>query len=188
MATPDQESLPFPPGFLWGAATSPTQVEGHIENEWTQFTARTAATAASPATIITAIPKTSTGCPGWGSNAYRFGIEWSRLQSAPFAPLNPDELAHYVDVLDRLRAAGITPMVVLHHFSNPAVDQCRRRLDQCAPPFRRLWITSASWWPRSKTAFTSGTRSTSRTPTRAWRICWAAFRRNANGSSASSAG
>jgi beta-glucosidase len=54
-----------------------------------------------------------------GVNAYRFGIEWSRLQSTPFAPLNQTELARYVDLLDRLRAAGITPMVVLHHFSNP---------------------------------------------------------------------
>ena len=80
---------------------------------------RTAATAASPATITIAIPRTSNGCPGWALNAYRFGIEWSRLQSAPFAPLNPQELARYVDMLDRLNAAGITPMVVLHHFSNP---------------------------------------------------------------------
>ena len=29
--------LKFPPGFLWGTATSPTQVEGHVENEWTNF-------------------------------------------------------------------------------------------------------------------------------------------------------
>jgi beta-glucosidase len=63
-----------------------------------------------------------------GVNAYRFGIEWSRLQSAPFAPLNPAELARYVDVLDRLQAAGITPMVVLHHFSNPP------------------WISAAGGW------------------------------------------
>jgi beta-glucosidase len=33
-----------------------------------------------------------------------------------------------VDVLDRLQAAGITPMVVLHHFSNPS------------------WITAAGGW------------------------------------------
>ena len=30
----------FPDGFIWGAATSPTQVEGHIDNEWTAFTAQ----------------------------------------------------------------------------------------------------------------------------------------------------
>jgi len=41
------------------------------------------------------------------------------MLGAPFAPLNPTELARYVDLLDRLIAQGITPMVVLHHFSNP---------------------------------------------------------------------
>ena len=54
-----------------------------------------------------------------GSNAYRFGIEWGRLQSRPFGEINRKELDRYVDLLDRLKTAGITPMVVLHHFSNP---------------------------------------------------------------------
>jgi len=68
-----------------------------------------------------------------GTNAYRFGIEWSRLQSAPFAPLNQTELARYIDLLDRLRAAGLTPMVVLHHFSNPP------------------WINSSGGWTNAAT-------------------------------------
>ena len=68
-----------------------------------------------------------------GTNAYRFGIEWSRLQSAPFAPLNQNELARYVDLLDRLKAKGITPMVVLHHFSNPP------------------WINAAGGWTNAAT-------------------------------------
>ena len=73
------------------------------------------------------------GCRKLGVNAYRFGIEWSRLQSAPFAPLNQNELARYVDLLDRLKAAGITPMVVLHHFSNPP------------------WINAAGGWTNAAT-------------------------------------
>jgi beta-glucosidase len=52
-------------------------------------------------------------------NAYRMGIEWSRLQPSPGAELDPKELDRYLDVLHRLRSAGIEPMVVLHHFSNP---------------------------------------------------------------------
>jgi beta-glucosidase/6-phospho-beta-glucosidase/beta-galactosidase len=31
--------LKFPENFLWGTATSPTQVEGHIVNEWTDYVA-----------------------------------------------------------------------------------------------------------------------------------------------------
>jgi hypothetical protein len=54
-----------------------------------------------------------------GVNAYRMGIEWSRLQSEAGRPLHQAELARYVDQLDQLNAAGIVPMVVLHHFSNP---------------------------------------------------------------------
>ncbi|HXE42422.1 MAG TPA: family 1 glycosylhydrolase, partial [Candidatus Baltobacteraceae bacterium] len=56
---------------------------------------------------------------GLGVNAYRMGIEWSRLQDKPFAPLNQTELQRYIHLLDLLKERNITPMVVLHHFSNP---------------------------------------------------------------------
>jgi beta-glucosidase len=111
--------LKFPPGFLWGTATSPTQVEGHIENEWTHFTAQDGSNCHLACDNYHRYAEDVDSMAKLNVNAYRFGIEWSRLQSAPFAPLNQPELARYVDLLDRLRAAGITPMVVLHHFSNP---------------------------------------------------------------------
>ena len=114
-----EKILRFPGGFLWGAATSPTQVEGHIENEWTQFTAVDGKNCHVACDSYHRYPEDVEWMAKLGLNAYRFGIEWSRLQSAAFAPLNQNELARYVDQLDRLRAAGITPMVVLHHFSNP---------------------------------------------------------------------
>jgi len=68
-----------------------------------------------------------------GVNAYRMGIEWSRLQSEAGGPLHPAELARYVDQLDRLNAAGIVPMVVLHHFSNPP------------------WINAIGGWTNART-------------------------------------
>jgi beta-glucosidase len=125
--------LKFPPGFLWGTATSPTQVEGHIENEWTHFTAQDGGHCRIACDNYHRYPEDIAWMQKLGTNAYRFGIEWSRLQSAPFAPLNQNELAHYVDLLDRLRAAGITPMVVLHHFSNPP------------------WINAAGGWTNAAT-------------------------------------
>jgi beta-glucosidase len=125
--------LKFPPGFLWGTATSPTQVEGHIENEWTHFTAQDGGHCRIACDNYHRYPEDIAWMQKLGTNAYRFGIEWSRLQSAPFAPLNQNELAHYVDLLDRLRAAGITPMVVLHHFSNPP------------------WINAAGGWTNPAT-------------------------------------
>ena len=111
--------LQFPPGFLWGTATSPTQVEGHIENEWTHFTAQDGGRCRIACDHYHRYPEDIEWMAQLGTNAYRFGIEWSRLQAAPFAPLNQNELARYVDLLDRLQSKNITPMVVLHHFSNP---------------------------------------------------------------------
>ena len=114
-----ENTLRFPENFLWGTATSPTQVEGNVQNEWTQFIAQDSTRCGLACDHYNRYPEDIAWMHKLGTNAYRFGIEWSRLQDAPFAPLNQKELAHYIDVIDRLRGAGITPMVVLHHFSNP---------------------------------------------------------------------
>ena len=36
----EDANLKFPRDFLWGVATSPTQIEGSIVNEWADFKAR----------------------------------------------------------------------------------------------------------------------------------------------------
>ena len=111
--------LRFPPQFLWGTATSPTQVEGHINNEWTGHLARDGQTCHPACDSYHRYPEDIEWMVRLGVKAYRMGIEWSRLQDRPFAPLNQAELDRYRDQLDRLKVAGIEPMVVLHHFSNP---------------------------------------------------------------------
>ncbi|MEI7533122.1 MAG: family 1 glycosylhydrolase [Verrucomicrobiae bacterium] len=125
--------LQFPSGFLWGTATSPTQVEGHIHNEWTTFTAQDGGNCRIACDHYHRYPEDVDWMTKLGTNAYRFGIEWGRLQSAPFVPLDQKELARYVDLLDRLKAKNITPMVVLHHFSNPP------------------WINAAGGWTNAAT-------------------------------------
>jgi beta-glucosidase len=111
--------LKFPPGFLWGTATSTTQIEGHINNEWTGFVARDGRTCHPACDSYHRYAEDIEWMQKLGVNAYRFGIEWSRLQPVAGASLNRTELGRYCDQLDRLNAAGIAPMVVLHHFSNP---------------------------------------------------------------------
>ena len=128
------EFLKFPEGFLWGAATSPTQVEGFIENEWTNFVAQDGTNCKIACDHYHRYPEDVDWMQRMGIQGYRMGIEWSRLQSAPFEELNPSELARYVDILDRLKAARITPMVVLHHFSNPS------------------WINASGGWTNPKTS------------------------------------
>jgi beta-glucosidase len=111
--------LKFPGQFLWGTATSTTQIEGHINNEWTDFVARDGRTCRIACDSYHRYAEDIEWMGKLGVNAYRMGIEWSRLQSEAFGPLQQAELARYMDQLDRLNAAGIVPMVVLHHFSNP---------------------------------------------------------------------
>lgn len=54
-----------------------------------------------------------------GCNAYRFGIEWARIepQEGVFCE---KELEHYRQVLLCCRAHDVTPVVTLMHFSSPA--------------------------------------------------------------------
>jgi beta-glucosidase len=111
--------LKFPERFFWGTATSTTQIEGHIDNEWTDFVARDGKTCRIACDSYHRYVEDIEWMQRLGVNAYRFGIEWSRLQTDARAPLHEKELARYIDQLDRLNAAGITPMIVLHHFSNP---------------------------------------------------------------------
>ena len=118
----------FPENFLWGTATSATQVEGYVVNEWTDYVAADGGNCRVACDHYHRYAEDVDWMTRLGVNAYRMGIEWSRLQAAPFAPLNRAELDRYVHLLDCLKAAGITPMVVLHHFSNPP------------------WITSAGGW------------------------------------------
>lgn len=114
-----RSDLKFPENFLWGTATSPTQVEGHVVNEWTDYVASDGGHCRIACNHYHRYEEDVELMAGLGVNAYRMGIEWSRLQPAPFAPLNQAELDRYIHLLDCVKAAGITPMVVLHHFSNP---------------------------------------------------------------------
>src|SRR5580658_8930065 len=111
--------LKFPERFLWGTATSTTQIEGHINNEWTDFVARDGRTCSIACDNYHRYAEDIEWMGKLGVNAYRMGIEWSRLQTEANGALHEAELARYIDQLDRLNAAGIVPMVVLHHFSNP---------------------------------------------------------------------
>lgn len=53
-----------------------------------------------------------------GLNAYRFSIEWARIEPTP-GVYDEKEIAHYRDVLVCCRENGIEPVVTLHHFTSP---------------------------------------------------------------------
>ncbi len=54
-----------------------------------------------------------------GYNAYRFSIEWARIEPKENEFLE-SEVEHYRDVIKCCKENGLEPMIVLHHFSSPA--------------------------------------------------------------------
>jgi beta-glucosidase len=53
-----------------------------------------------------------------GQNAHRLSVEWSRIQPTPDT-WDEDALERYRNMLRGLRERGITPMITLHHLSDP---------------------------------------------------------------------
>jgi beta-glucosidase len=120
-----QASFHFPRGFLWGTATASHQVEGNNTNNnwwaWEQL----------PGHIYQA-QKSGLACDWWagrwredfdrasdgGQNAHRLSIEWSRVQPAPDR-WDESALDRYLAMLRGLAERGMTPLVTLHHFSDP---------------------------------------------------------------------
>lgn len=129
-----QATYHFPRGFLWGTATAAYQVEGNTTNSswyaWEQQPGR-----------IYQGQKSGLACDWWngrwredfdraaeaGQNAHRFSIEWSRIQPAPDR-WDEAALDHYLEMLRGLSERGMTPLVTLHHFSDP------------------LWLTELGGW------------------------------------------
>jgi beta-glucosidase len=116
----------FPDGFLWGAATAAHQVEGgNFNNDWWDWEQ-------IPGKIKNGDTST-VACDWWqgeryradfdraralNHNAHRLSIEWSRIEPREGA-WDANAIAFYRRVLGALRERAMTPLVTLHHFSNP---------------------------------------------------------------------
>jgi beta-glucosidase len=113
-----------PDRFLWGATTSAHQIEGGNErNDWWAWETLAGAIADGS--------RSGAACLSWerweddldlirglGLNSYRFSIEWSRIEPEA-GQYDEAALDHYRAVLEGCRTRRITPMVTLHHFTNP---------------------------------------------------------------------
>lgn len=116
-------SAKFPEGFVWGAATAAHQVEGGNSNcdlwalehakpslfrepsgdaadQWRRF--------ADDVAVLSAL----------GLNAYRFSIEWARIEPEEGRFSQP-VLEHYQRCIDACNERGVTPIVTFHHFTLP---------------------------------------------------------------------
>ncbi len=118
----------LPAGFLLGTATAAHQIEGGLDNDWTDWE-RGFHADGSP--HIKDRTVSGAACDSWnrfgedvglmrhlGVNAYRFSVEWSRLEPAE-GVWNDEAAEQYLSWARTLREAGIEPMVTLHHFTLP---------------------------------------------------------------------
>jgi beta-glucosidase len=111
------------PRCALGVATAATQIEGgDLDTNWQRWAASGGiADGSSPARATdhwNRVAADTDLLTELGIRHYRMGLEWARLEPSP-GRFDADAFAHYRDELARLRAAGITPLVTLHHFTTP---------------------------------------------------------------------
>ena len=116
-------SLPSREKFLWGVATAAHQIEGNNVN--------------SDYWVLENVTETGfhepsfDACDSWdrwpedialvramGLNAYRFSIEWARIEPER-GYISRAVLDHYRRQIAACREAGIAPIVTFHHFTSP---------------------------------------------------------------------
>ena len=120
-------------GFRFGAASAATQIEDrNTRTDWYAFTAPPELGGLGRGTFVGEASRGYTLAlddvallEQTHLDSYRFSIEWARIEPER-GVIDEAALAHYDALIDRLVAAGIRPMVTIHHFSNPVwVDDPR---------------------------------------------------------------
>jgi beta-glucosidase len=113
--------IAFPGGFLWGSATAAHQVEGdNIHSQWwkNEQDGKTEQKSGKTCNHYELYKEDVDLISELGHQAYRMSIEWSRIEPQE-NDWNEYEVAHYVDLLERLKTKGIQVFVTLHHFTHP---------------------------------------------------------------------
>ena len=113
----------LPEGFLWGAATSAYQTEGGNTgaNWWYLETMPNSPFKDRSGQAVDSYHRYREDMrllAEAGLDSYRFSIEWSRIEPRP-GEFARTELDHYRSMIDTAFEFGLTPVVTLHHFTNP---------------------------------------------------------------------
>jgi len=113
----------FPARFVWGTATAAHQVEGgNWNNDWWMWEHDPDSPCQEPS---------GDACDHWsrypedvrlladlGFNAYRFSLEWSRIEPEE-GEFSRAALDHYRRMCEASLARGLAPIVTFHHFTTP---------------------------------------------------------------------
>lgn len=153
----------FPKNFYWGSATSAHQVEGNNTNDWTEWEKQNAKILASKAEkSFGHLPnwheiKTQAQNPqnyisgiacnhynlyeedfdlvkSLNHNAYRFSIEWSRIEPKE-NEWDYNQITHYRKVVKALKDRQIEPFVTLWHWTLPLWLRNKKGLEAKNFPF-----------------------------------------------------
>ncbi|WP_316574392.1 family 1 glycosylhydrolase [Nocardia canadensis] len=111
----------LPSGFLWGASTAAHQIEGNnVNSDWWQREHASPHLQHSGDAVDSyhRYPEDMRLLAEAGLIAYRFSIEWARIEPAE-AHISRAELAHYRRMIDTARDLGLEPVVTLQHFTVP---------------------------------------------------------------------
>lgn len=113
----------FPKGFLWGAATAGHQVEGNNTNadQWLLENVQPTITGAPSGDAVNSLELWRDDldlAKGIGLNAYRFSLEWPRIEPEP-GMFSRAMLDHYKAIIDGCHARGLAPVVTFNHYTTP---------------------------------------------------------------------
>jgi len=126
--------LRFPPGFLWGTATSAYQVEGRGARKadcvWDSFCRipgkiRDGSNGDVACDDVHRFPDDIALVAHAGLKAYRYSISWPRVLPQGSGTPDPRGLDFYERLTDTVLKAGVEPWVCLYHWDLPQALQDR---------------------------------------------------------------
>ncbi|NVJ03643.1 glycoside hydrolase family 1 protein [Myxococcus sp. AM001] len=139
----------FPADFTFGVATAAYQVEGGIENDWSEWE-RAGRLKEPDARCGLAVDHWNRYEEDYalaravGATAFRISLEWARIEPER-GRFDEAALEAYRERLLKMKAHGLRPVVTLHHFTHPtwfhretpwhqpaSVDAFRRYAKRCA--------------------------------------------------------
>ncbi|PKQ31764.1 MAG: glycoside hydrolase family 1 protein [Actinobacteria bacterium HGW-Actinobacteria-2] len=143
------------PNCQLGVATAATQIEGgDLDTNWHRWAASgRIVDGSSPARAAdhwNRVDEDIALLVELGITHYRMGLEWARVEPNP-GEFDTAAIGHYRDEVAALRAAGITPLVTLHHFNLPGwlVDEggwLGAGMKPAFGRFARRMVTELSPW------------------------------------------
>jgi beta-glucosidase len=132
--------MTFPSGFVWGTATSAHQTEGGNTNtDWWEFEqagrTRSRESSGDACDSWHRWPDDLDLVAGLGLSAYRFSVEWARIEPAD-GEWSAAAIDHYRAMAAGCRERGIVPFVTLHHFTTPVWIAAQGGWESAAMPER----------------------------------------------------